>query len=62
VTDNRKYHLRLLERFFHYDSIGSQHSYEWQKDAIVTDPDDISLLESFHAPTERIYIHTEFRR
>jgi hypothetical protein len=54
MTD-RKYHLRLLERFFHYDSIGSQHSYEWQKDAIVKNPDDISLLESFHAPTEKIF-------
>ena len=62
MTDNRKYHLRLLERFFHYDSVGSQHSYEWQKDAIVTDPSEIKLLEEKHAPTERIFIHTEFRR
>jgi hypothetical protein len=62
MTDNLKYHLRLLERFFHYDSIGSQQSYEWQKDAIVTNPDEIALLESRHAPTERIFIHTEFRR
>jgi hypothetical protein len=58
---NPKYHLRLLARFFHYDSIGSQHSYEWQKDAIVKNPDDISLLESFHAPTEKIY-DGEFQR
>ena len=62
MTDNLKYHLRLLERFFHYDSIGSQHSYEWQKDAIVTDPSEIALLEQKHAPVERIIIPTEFRR
>jgi hypothetical protein len=62
MTDNRRYNLRLLERFFYYDSIGSQQSYEWQKDAIVTNPDEIALLESRHAPTERIFIHTEFRR
>jgi hypothetical protein len=61
MTTTRKYHLRLLERFFHYDTIGS-HSYEWQAGAIVTDPNEIKLLEEKHAPTERIYIHTEFRR
>jgi hypothetical protein len=61
MTDNRKYHLRLLERFFHYDTIGS-YSYEWQAGAIVTDPNDIKMLEVRHAPVERIIIHTEFRR
>ena len=61
MTDNRKYHLRLLEQFFYYDSIGSQHSYEWQKDTIVTDPAEISLLELFYAPTEKIF-EGEFRR
>ena len=58
----KRYHLRLRERFFHYDSVGSQHSYEWQAGAIVTDPSEIKLLEQKHAPTERIFIHTEFRR
>ena len=61
MTDNLKYHLRLLERFFHYDTIGS-HSYEWQAGAVVTDPSEIALLEQKHAPIERIYIQTEFRR
>jgi hypothetical protein len=61
MTDNRKYHLRLLERFFHYDTITS-HSYEWPAGAIVTDPAEIALLEQKHAPIERIYIQTEFRR
>ena len=59
--DNKKYHLRLLERFFHYDTITS-HSYEFQAGAIVTDPSEIKLLEEKHAPAERIFIHTEFRR
>ena len=61
MTDNRKYHLRLTARFFHYDSIGSQHSYEWQKDAIVTDPAEVALLESIQAPTEKIF-EGEYKR
>jgi hypothetical protein len=61
MTDNRKYHLRLLDRFFHYDTISS-HSYEWQAGAVVSNPDEIKLLEERHAPVERIIIHTEFRR
>jgi hypothetical protein len=61
MTDNLKYHLRLLERFFHYDTIGS-HSYEWPAGAVVTGPAEIALLEARHAPVERIIIPTEFRR
>jgi hypothetical protein len=61
MTDNLKYHLRLLERFFHYDTITS-HSCEWPAGAVVTDPAEIAMLEARHAPTERIIIHTEFKR
>jgi hypothetical protein len=59
--DNKKYHLRLLERFFHYDTITS-HSFEYPAGAVVTDPTEIRLLEDKHGPTERIYIQTEFLR
>jgi hypothetical protein len=61
MTDNLKYHLRFLERFFHYDTIGS-HSYEWPAGAVVTNPAEIAILEALHAPTERIIIHMEFKR
>jgi hypothetical protein len=61
TEDNRKYHLRLLERFFHYDTIGG-HSYGYPAGAVVSDPSEIKLLEEKHAPAERIFIHTEFRR
>jgi hypothetical protein len=60
MTDNLKYHLSLLERFFHYDLVGS-HSYEYPAGAVVSDPSEIKLLEDKRAPTERIFIHTELR-
>ena len=60
-TPDKKYHLRLLERFFHYDTVGS-HSYEWPAGAVVTNPAEIAMLEGRHAPVERIVIHTEFKR
>jgi hypothetical protein len=60
MTDNRKYHLRLLERFFHYDTVGS-HSYEWPAGAIVTDPAKIALIEWRGVAADKIF-EGEYKR
>jgi hypothetical protein len=57
---NRRYHLRLTERFGFYDTVKSQMWHEWPEGAIVTDPAEIELLEEKHAPTERVH-EGEFR-
>ena len=49
----RPYHLRLIERHVFYDIDGSQLWREWPEGAVVTDPDEIELLESRGAPVER---------
>jgi hypothetical protein len=47
--------LCLKERVAWYDWSGSQMFHEFPAGAIVTNPDEIALLESIHAPTERIF-------
>jgi hypothetical protein len=47
--------LRLTSRFFAYDPDRGQYvSKSWAEGAIVTDPDEIALLEARGAPFERI--------
>jgi hypothetical protein len=53
--------LRLLERFAWYDTVGSQMWRDFPSGSVVTNPAEIELLESRHAPTEKIY-DGEFRR
>jgi hypothetical protein len=53
-TTEAKYSLRLLGRYVWYDINGSQLWREWAKNQIVTDPEEIALLESKGAPAERI--------
>jgi hypothetical protein len=51
----KPYHLRLTDRFVFYDpDHGSYLWREWAEGAIVTDSDDIKLLEARGAPVERI--------
>jgi hypothetical protein len=55
MTERAKYRLRLIERYVDYDPDRGVHIFrEWQKNAIVTDVDDIRLLEARGAPVERI--------
>jgi hypothetical protein len=56
MTENitRPYSLRLKERFAWFDSVVSQQMHEWAAGSIVTDQTMIALLESIHAPTEKI--------
>lgn len=52
-----RYHLRLTGRFVVYDpERGLLLWREWPAGAIVTDPDEIKLLEGRDAPVERIEI------
>ena len=55
MTENRRYHLRLKERVAWYDWSGSQRFHEFPAGAIVTNPDEIALLESIRAPTEKVF-------
>jgi hypothetical protein len=55
MTDERRYHLRLKDRFAWYDTVGTQMFHQWPAGAIVTDPAEIALLEARHAPTEQIF-------
>ena len=48
------YHLRLTARFAFYDERGSHLWREWPAGAIITDRDEIKLLEAQGAPVERI--------
>jgi hypothetical protein len=61
MTENRRYHLRLKSPFAWFDSARSQMFHNWGAGAVVTDPAEIEMLESIHAPTERIY-EGEFKR
>jgi hypothetical protein len=56
MTENntRRYHLRLKAPFAWYDSVVSQQMHEWAAGSIVTDQTMIALLESIHAPTEKV--------
>jgi hypothetical protein len=55
MTENRKYSLRLRERVAWYDHVGSQMFHEFPAGAIVTNPDEIALLESINASTEKVF-------
>jgi hypothetical protein len=61
MTDNRKYHLRLLSQFAWFDSTGSQQFHQWAPGDTETDQTMIALLESIHAPTEKIF-EGEYKR
>lgn len=54
IDTKQRYHLRLIERHVFYDIDGSHLWREWPQGAIVTDPDEIKLLEARGAPVERI--------
>ncbi|SIO49365.1 hypothetical protein SAMN05443247_06429 [Bradyrhizobium erythrophlei] len=55
MNTKQRYALRLLARFVDYAPDRGQHLWrEFSKDKIVTDPDEISLLEKLGAPIERI--------
>jgi hypothetical protein len=62
MTEKRQYHLRLKDRFAWYDTVGSQMFHEFPAGAVVTNPTEIALLEAHHAPTEKIFEITEFKR
>jgi hypothetical protein len=49
-----RYHLHLTARFAFYDEKGTHMWREWPAGAIVTDPNDIALLEARGAPVEKI--------
>jgi hypothetical protein len=55
VTENRRYNLRLRDRFSWYDTSRTQMFHTWAAGTVVTDPSEIALLESAGAPTEKIY-------
>ena len=55
TPDKRKYSLRLKERFAWFDSTGSQQWHQWAPGDTETDQTMIALLESIHAPTEKIF-------
>jgi hypothetical protein len=60
MTMKQPYHLRLLERFFVYaPDRGLYVSKSWPEGAIITDPDEIALLEAQAAPAERIELIPE---
>jgi hypothetical protein len=61
MTDERRYHLRLKDRFAWYDTVGTQMWHDFPAGSVVTNPAEIEQLESRHAPTEKIY-DGEFRR
>jgi hypothetical protein len=50
----KRYSLRLIERFGFYDTVKTQAWHEWQAGATVTDPREIEILEARNAPVERI--------
>jgi hypothetical protein len=55
MTELNTYRLRLTERFVFYDPDHGSHLFrEWPEGEIVTDPDEIKLLEGRGAPVERI--------
>ena len=55
MTDERRYHLRLKDRFAWYDTVGTQMWHDFPAGSVVTNPAEIELLESRHASTEKIY-------
>ena len=55
MTDERRYHLRLKDRFAWYDTVGTQMWHDFPAGSVVTNPAEIALLEARHAPTERIF-------
>jgi hypothetical protein len=55
MNEKRRYSLRLKDRFAFYDIAKTQMWHEWAAGAIVTNPDEIALLESIHAPVENIF-------
>ena len=61
MTDERRYHLRLKDRFAWYDTVGTQMWHDFPAGSVVTNPAEIELLELRYAPTEKIY-EGEFRR
>ena len=55
LVNTQRYHLRLTDRYVFYDpEHGSYLFRAWPEGAIVTDPDEIELLEARGAPVERI--------
>jgi hypothetical protein len=54
MTEPKPYSIRLTSRFAFYDEKGSHLWREWPEGAVVTDPDDIELLEARGAPTDLI--------
>ena len=54
-----QYSLRLLERFAFYDHVKTNVFRDWPAGAVVTDPDEIKLLEERGAPVERIEMKPE---
>jgi hypothetical protein len=55
MTENRRYHLRLKERFAWYDTVGSQMWHDFPAGSVITDPAVIDLLEMRLVPAERIF-------
>jgi hypothetical protein len=59
IKPTSDHHLRLTARFVVYDpGRGLLLWREWPEGAVVTDPDDIALLEARGAPVERIQFQT----
>jgi hypothetical protein len=55
---SKRYSLRLIERYVFYDPDHGSHLFrEWPEGAIVTDPDEIKLLEWRGALVEKIESH-----
>jgi hypothetical protein len=54
LVNTKPYRLRLTARYGFYDEHGSRLWREWPDGAIVTDPDEIKLLEGRGAPVETI--------
>jgi hypothetical protein len=62
MTDERRYSLRLKERFAWYDTVGSQMWHDFPAGAEIADQSMIELLETRGAPVERVFEITETRR
>ena len=55
LVNTRQHRLRLTGRFVFYDPEHGSHLFrDWPEGAIVTDSDEIKLLEAHGAPVERI--------
>ena len=58
--NTKQYRLRLTGRYVFYDPDHGSHLFrEWPEGEIVTDPDEIKLLEGRGAPVERISLNPD---